>query len=119
MSDEALAERIRADGIDILVDLAGHTTGNRLGVFARKPAPVSVSWLGYGYTTGLMAIDYFLTDEAVVPGVRRACFPRAPWRLATPSYAYRPGAGHGRGRRLAGAGARLRHLWHADTGRAA
>ncbi|MBI3532332.1 MAG: tetratricopeptide repeat protein, partial [Burkholderiales bacterium] len=67
MSDEALAERIRADGIDVLVDLAGHTAGCRLGAFARKPAPVSVSWLGFGYTTGLKAIDYFLTDEPAAP----------------------------------------------------
>ena len=95
LSDEALAERIRADGIDILVDLAGHTTGNRLGVFARKPAPVSVSWLGYGYTTGLVAIDYFLTDETVVPGGEEGLFSEAPWRLATPSHAYRPAAGMG------------------------
>ncbi len=95
MSDEHLAERIRADGIDILVDLAGHTTGNRLGVFARKPAPVSVSWLGYGYTTGLVAIDYFLTDETVVPGGEEGLFSEAPWRLATPSHAYRPAPGMG------------------------
>ncbi|WP_295956212.1 tetratricopeptide repeat protein, partial [Rhodoferax sp.] len=67
MSDAALAQRIRADGIDILVELAGHTAGNRLGVFALKPAPVSMSWMGYGYTTGLQAIDYYLTDAASVP----------------------------------------------------
>ncbi|RNE88318.1 N-acetylglucosamine transferase, partial [Marichromatium sp. AB32] len=68
LSDVQLAERIRADGIDILVDLAGHTANNRLGAFARKPAPVSVSlWVGYGYTSGLSAIDYFLCDEVLVP----------------------------------------------------
>jgi predicted O-linked N-acetylglucosamine transferase (SPINDLY family) len=95
MSDEALAEQIRADGIDILVDLAGHTTGNRLGVFARKPAPVSVSWLGYGYTTGLSAIDYFLTDETAVPEGDDALFSETPWRLATPGFAYRSAMGMG------------------------
>ncbi|MSQ74060.1 MAG: tetratricopeptide repeat protein, partial [Betaproteobacteria bacterium] len=95
LSDAALAERIRADGIDILVDLAGHTGGNRLQVFARKPAPVSVSWLGYGSTTGLTAIDYFLTDETSAPLGSEALFSEQPWRLATPSYVYRPGAGMG------------------------
>ncbi|MCK7578321.1 MAG: tetratricopeptide repeat protein [Chromatiales bacterium] len=95
LSDEALSERIRADGIDILVDLAGHTAGNRLGVFARRPAPVSVSWMGYGYTTGLSAIDYFLTDEVAVPPGSESLFSERPWRLATPSGTYRPAPGMG------------------------
>jgi predicted O-linked N-acetylglucosamine transferase (SPINDLY family) len=90
MSDEALAQRIRSDGIDILVELAGHTACNRLLTFARKPAPVSLSWLGYGYTTGLSAIDYYLTDETCVPKGSEGLFSEQPWRIATPAYAYRP-----------------------------
>jgi predicted O-linked N-acetylglucosamine transferase (SPINDLY family) len=89
MSDEALAGRIRDDGIDILVDLAGHTDGNRLLVFARRPAPVQVSWLGYGYTTGMEAIDYFLADARFAPPGSESLFSERLARLPTFA-AYRP-----------------------------
>ena len=95
MSDAALAGRIRADGIDVLVDLAGHTAHNRLGVFARKPSPVSLSWLGCGYSTGLTAIDYFLADEIVAPAGSERLFSEKPWRLQAPGYIYRPAEGMG------------------------
>tara|TARA_Y100001968_G_C19448472_1_gene766867 strand:+ start:2458 stop:4992 length:2535 start_codon:yes stop_codon:yes gene_type:complete len=65
--DEAVAELIHADGINILVDLSGHTAGNRLPVFVYKPAPVQVTWLGYFSTTGLSEIDYLIGDPYVTP----------------------------------------------------
>lgn len=90
LSDETLSNRICSDEIDVLVDLSGHTAGNRLGVFARKPAPISISFLGYGYTTGLSAIDYFLTDIFQAPIGSETFFSEKIWRVNSPSYAYRP-----------------------------
>jgi protein O-GlcNAc transferase len=67
LNDAELAARIRADRIDVLFDLAGHTARNRLLVFARRPAPLQITWAGYVGTTGLEAIDYLLADRYHVP----------------------------------------------------
>ena len=67
LSDEALAQKVRDDGIDILIDLSSHTADNRLLTFARKPAPVQVSWIGYPGSTGLHSMDYFLSDKHALP----------------------------------------------------
>ncbi|MBK1647245.1 hypothetical protein [Rhabdochromatium marinum] len=67
LDDTALAQRIQADQIDLLVDLSGHTAGSRLSVFAHRPAPVQVSWLGYFATTGLAPLDAVLLDHWHAP----------------------------------------------------
>ena len=66
-SDEKLAEIIRKDSIDILIDLSGHTDKHRLCAFAYKPSPIQISWIGYMGTSGLSSMDYFLTDNYFLP----------------------------------------------------
>ena len=91
MKDEQAADLIRTDGIDILVDLAGHTARNRLLVFARKPAPIQVTYLGYCDTTGLRAMDYRLTDAlADPPGTTEHLHSEQLVRLPDTAWCFRP-----------------------------
>jgi protein O-GlcNAc transferase len=71
--DAQVADCIRGDAIDILVDLAGHTGNSRLGVFAHQPAPIQATWLGYMNTTGLTAVAYRLTDAVLDPPGEPVC----------------------------------------------
>ncbi len=90
--DLAMAELIRADGIDILIDLSGHTRENRLPVFALKPAPVQASWLGYPFTTGLSAIDYAIMDEVAVRPGEETLFVERVMRLPGNRFCFEPPA---------------------------
>jgi protein O-GlcNAc transferase len=90
ISDRAMADLVRADGIDILIDLAGHTAANRLPVFALEPAPVQASWIGYPCTTGLPAIGYALMDEATVPAGAERWFVERVVRLPETRFCYAP-----------------------------
>jgi len=91
MDDATLAQRIRSDRIDILVDLSGHTALHRLLVFARKPAPIQVTWFGYIGTTGLSAMDYRLTNTFMdPPGLTERYYTEKLMRLPVSDIAYQP-----------------------------
>lgn len=88
--DNEIAEMIRQDEIDILIDLSGHTARNRLPVFAWKPAPIQVTWLGYFATTGMEAIDYLIADPWTLPGSEEIYFTETIWRLPETRLCFTP-----------------------------
>ena len=93
LSDADLAAQIRGDAIDVLVDLSGHMGAHRLMAFARRPAPVQVTYLGYQATTGMAAMDYRLTDAFADPPATTEPWHREQlWRLPQPFFCYRPPA---------------------------
>ncbi len=81
LTDEQACELIKEDGIDILVDLAGHTQGNRLGIFALRAAPVQITWFGFPATTGLPGMDYRFTDALIDPPEDADRYTESLWRL--------------------------------------
>lgn len=81
LDDAAAARRIHDDAVHVLLDLSGHTAYNRLPVFARRPAPVQVAWMGHAATTGVDAIDYILADPHTVPEGAEPEFTERVWRL--------------------------------------
>ncbi|WP_316976195.1 tetratricopeptide repeat protein [Shumkonia mesophila] len=89
-TDAGLFERIRSDGIDILFDMAGHTSQNRLSCFACKPAPIQISWAGYVGTTGLTAMDYLLADRHHVPAGEEAHYGERVLRMPNGYICYAP-----------------------------
>ncbi|MBC7882253.1 MAG: tetratricopeptide repeat protein [Anaerolineae bacterium] len=90
VSDEVLVNQIAGDQIDILIDLAGHTSRNRLSIFAYKAAPVQVSWLGFPGSTGLEDIDYHLSDADLTPEASSEYFVEQVWNVPGLAHCYRP-----------------------------
>lgn len=93
LDDATLAQRIHEDGIDILIDLSGHTRGHRLQVFAYKPAPVQASYLGYLASTGLDAIDYWISDAVLHPDDTPELSTERILRLPRCAFCYKSPAG--------------------------
>lgn len=89
LSDEALTALVADDGIDVLVDLSGRTRGHRLGVFARRAAPVQVCWLGWFSTSGLPQMDWYLADRLTLPVAEHRFFAERCWPIAGPYYVQR------------------------------
>ena len=90
ISDAVVSQQIRDDGIDILIDLNGHTPKNRLLMLAQKPAPMQATWLGYFNTTGLSAIDYIICDEVIIPAKDETLYSEKPLRLPNSYLCYAP-----------------------------
>ncbi len=88
--DKWIAERIHADGIQILVDLAGHTSGNRAAVLRAKPAPVQALYIGYPGTTGLLEVDYLIADSRVCPPEHDSLYTERVARLGGSFWCFRP-----------------------------
>ena len=92
VDDGSAARLIHADGIHVLFDLAGHSARGRLPLFAHRPAPVQVSWLGYFATTGVAEIDYLLADPVGVPSRHRHHFTERVWYLPDTRLCFTPPA---------------------------
>ena len=91
LDDEAAAQAVREDEIDVLVDLDGHIGGNRLTMFARRPAPVQATYIGYQNTTGMAAMDYRITDDwSDPPGETESLHTEQLVRLPDSFFCYRP-----------------------------
>ena len=93
LSDEEFCEAVRSDGIDILVDLSGHSSGNRLTALARRPAGLQMTWMGYLNTTGMSAIDYRITDVESDPQGAERYYREALLRLPHAQWCYAAKAG--------------------------
>ena len=90
MSDQQVAQLIHEQALHILIDLAGHTADNRLPVFAYRPAPIQVTWLGYFATTGLPEMDFILANPYVIPPEEEGHFTEKVWRLPQTSLCFTP-----------------------------